>query len=248
MDKFTVIISCLFSLVLFCILFGVSFVGITGTQNIFIGNSIEIQNKLKESSLVITEFLKYGFIGLLNNDKAINNKIKELADILVDHDADIAKIRFKTDKISVQKGGGIILLGALKEAKRIKNEILHPCNSIDILLNSNKNFKAQTTDLWTSNCLSANKSQDRFAKYFTFSLNNRSNVKITVDSPVDSYLILLKGERITGEVIATDDDSNKNMNPMIQIILNNGLYTVEVTTSSKNKLGSFVFNLHITKQ
>ena len=88
---------------------------------------------------------------------------------------------------------------------------------------------------WTADCLSINRIENgvHYARYYTFTLERRATIDLTLESRTDPYLILL-GE--TGEVLAQDDDDDKGVfdltsrNSGIRIVLEAGDYIVEATT------------------
>ena len=97
---------------------------------------------------------------------------------------------------------------------------------------------------WTADCLSINRIENglHYARYYTFTLERRATIELTLESRTDPYLILL-GE--TGEVLAQDDDDDKGVfdltsrNSGIRIVLEAGDYIVEATTYAGTAAGDF---------
>ena len=88
---------------------------------------------------------------------------------------------------------------------------------------------------WTADCLSINRTENgvHYARYYSFTLDRRSQVDLTLESSTDPYLILLSE---TGEVLAQDDDDDEGVFDLtsrssgIRIVLEAGDYIVEATT------------------
>ena len=94
------------------------------------------------------------------------------------------------------------------------------------------------TDSWDTDCDSEHRS-NRYAKYFTFTLETSREVSIDLESSVDTYLFLLEGADQTGTVLEEDDDSGKGANSKIVRFLQAGTYTVEATTFVIETTGDF---------
>ena len=58
---------------------------------------------------------------------------------------------------------------------------------------------------WSSDCLSRNR-EDAYARYYTFSLIQRSDVSITLESETDPYIFLLSGSGTDAAYLAEYDD------------------------------------------
>ena len=98
---------------------------------------------------------------------------------------------------------------------------------------------------WESNCASTHRS-GRYAKYFTFTLPSSQEVTIDLQSATDTYLLLLDGDGQNGSVIASDDDGGDGYNSRITRTLSVGTYTVEATTYSSGRTGTF--NVSVTTE
>ena len=96
---------------------------------------------------------------------------------------------------------------------------------------------------WESDCASTHRS-GRYAKYFTFTLADAQEVTIDLQSTTDAYLFLLDGSGQDGSVLASDDDGGDGRNSRIVRTLSAGTYTVEATTYSSGRTGTF--NVSIT--
>ena len=97
---------------------------------------------------------------------------------------------------------------------------------------------------WTADCLSINRTENgvHYARYYSFTLDRRSQVDLTLESSTDPYLILLSE---TGEVLAQDDDDDKGVFDLtsrssgIRIVLEAGDYIVEATTCAGTAADDF---------
>ena len=97
---------------------------------------------------------------------------------------------------------------------------------------------------WSADCRSINRTENgvHYARYYSFTLDRRATIDLTLESRTDPYLILL-GE--TGEVFAQDDDDDHDIFDLsardsgIRIILDPGDYIVEVTTYAGAATGDF---------
>ena len=91
---------------------------------------------------------------------------------------------------------------------------------------------------WSSDCASANRS-GRYARFYSFSLDQQSDVQIDLVSSTDTYLFLLEGSGTEGTVMRRDDDSGDGLNSRISRSLPAGTYTIEATTFSTGATGAF---------
>ena len=95
---------------------------------------------------------------------------------------------------------------------------------------------------WESDCTATHRS-GRYAKYFTFTLAGSQEVTIDLQSSTDTYLYLLNGAGQDGSVIESDDDGGSGYNSRIVRTLPAGAYTVEATTYSSGRTGSFTVSV-----
>ena len=95
---------------------------------------------------------------------------------------------------------------------------------------------------WADNCQSQADGRG-YARYFTFTLAQQTDVTITLDSTTDPYLYLRSGGK-TGTVVAENDDHNGDLTKS-QIVrtLAAGSYTIEATTYSPALTGSFTLTI-----
>ena len=97
---------------------------------------------------------------------------------------------------------------------------------------------------WSSSCESTTLA-GRYARYYSFTLTEGSDVTITLESSTDPYLYLREGAAKSGTaahenddiVVGTDTDSR------IQATLVDGIYTIEATTYSAGETGSFTLTV-----
>ena len=97
-----------------------------------------------------------------------------------------------------------------------------------------------TTGAWAPGCQSS--VPDRgYARYYTFTLAQQSNVTIDLESSVDPFLYLRSGHTRSGTVLHENDDvaPGTNTNSRISESLAPGTYTIEATTYAANQAGAF---------
>ena len=97
---------------------------------------------------------------------------------------------------------------------------------------------------WSTDCTSSidapRSSGDRYARFYTFSLDAESDVTIDLSSDEDTYLYLRSGASTDGTVTHENDDrATDNYDSMIEERLDPGTYTVEATTYAAGVTGSF---------
>ena len=94
------------------------------------------------------------------------------------------------------------------------------------------------TGTWAAGCDSTNR-PGKYARYFTFTIAAQESVTIELVSRVDTYLFLLEGAGMDGDVIVYNDDSRDNelgrLNSRIVRSLAAGTYTAEATTYSSGR-------------
>ena len=84
----------------------------------------------------------------------------------------------------------------------------------------------------------------RFARFFTFSLDSQAQVRIDLESKVDTYLYLRQGlDQQSASVVAEDDDGGAGFDSRIATTLDAGDYTIEATTYSTRRSGPFTLNV-----
>ena len=102
-----------------------------------------------------------------------------------------------------------------------------------------------TPGTWTNDCPSTDKAGS-YARYYSFELTEQSDVTITVESDVDSYLYLRSGNARSGTALndhQQDDDAGGDRNAQIQETLAAGRYTIEATTYTAGETGSFTLTI-----
>ena len=98
---------------------------------------------------------------------------------------------------------------------------------------------------WSSECESEIR-EDRYSRYYTFTLAQNSLLSIDLASPtVDTYLRLMSGAGKSGGLIAFNDDGGEGSNSRIRRRLAPGAYTIEATTISAMTEGSFTIEISI---
>ena len=100
-----------------------------------------------------------------------------------------------------------------------------------------------TSGEWAAGCQSAVSGRG-FAKYYSFSLDQQSDVTIDLESSVDTYLYVRAGEAKSGTILHENDDVEiGNTNSRISETLGAGSYTIEATTFKPNVAGSFTLTV-----
>ena len=86
---------------------------------------------------------------------------------------------------------------------------------------------------------------DRYARFYTFTLDEAADVTITLESDQDTYLYLLDGHGRNGTVLYEEDDIEYpvNTNSMMSESLEAGDYTIEVTTYYAQTEGDFMLTI-----
>ena len=82
-----------------------------------------------------------------------------------------------------------------------------------------------------------------YARYFSFTVPQASEVTITLESEVDTYLYLRAGQDRSGEPLHENDDlESGDTNSRITTTLAAGTYTVEATTYDPRRTGDFTLS------
>ena len=84
-----------------------------------------------------------------------------------------------------------------------------------------------------------------YARYYTFTLAEGSEVTIDLESSVDTYLYLRSDNARSGATVegGEDDDSGEGFNSQIVLTLAEGIYTIEATTYAEGQTGSFTLTV-----
>ena len=102
-------------------------------------------------------------------------------------------------------------------------------------------FNTNVNNTWISSIASTHRN-GRYARYYTFTLTQSTNVTIDLTSTKDTYLFLLSGVNKNGSIVAQDDDGGSGYNSKITRTLAAGNYTIETTTYSTTT-GSFTLKV-----
>ena len=100
---------------------------------------------------------------------------------------------------------------------------------------------ATTEGSWTADCPSTNR-DNAYARFYTFTLTQQTEVTITLESATDPYLFLLSGTGADADYLTENDDidaPSRNFNSRITRTLNSGSYTIEATTYTPGLTGDF---------
>ena len=98
---------------------------------------------------------------------------------------------------------------------------------------------------WSPGCESEARTGSH-ARYYTFNLEQQSDVTITLErtsGSADTYLYLREGAGRTGTVIDSDDDSPDASRSEISRSLSGGDYTIEATTYNLGETGDFTLTI-----
>ena len=100
------------------------------------------------------------------------------------------------------------------------------------------------TGTWTDACDSTSR-EGRYARFYTFTLEQQSEVQIDLVSTQDPYLFLLQGTGTNGAEVASNDDivPNVELDSLISVTLAAGSYTIEATTYDVGETGAFTLTL-----
>ena len=105
---------------------------------------------------------------------------------------------------------------------------------------------SEVSHSWNDSCLSKKPAVygrgDRYARFYTFSLDVEKSLAITLSSDdADTFLYLLTGSGRDGEIVASNDDivTNVDLDSRIYANLNAGDYTIEATTFAAEETGEF---------
>ena len=82
-----------------------------------------------------------------------------------------------------------------------------------------------------------------YARYYSFTLTEETEVTIDLTSSVDTYLYLREGSATSGTALHDNDDiESGNTDSRIVATLSAGTYTIEATTYSEDTAGSFALS------
>ena len=102
---------------------------------------------------------------------------------------------------------------------------------------------------WDDTCLSDKAAKhgtgDRYARFYTFTLNEPADVTITLESDEDTYFYLLEGHGRSGTILYEEDDIvyGVNTNSRLSENLPAGDYTIETTTYYAQTEGDFTLTI-----
>ena len=107
-----------------------------------------------------------------------------------------------------------------------------------------------TSGSWAPGCQSQHTVTDQhpnvgYARYYTFTLGQQSQVTIDLESSVDTYLYLRAGNARSGTFLHENDDvvTGTDLNSRISESLAAGTYTIEATTYAADAAGTFTLTL-----
>ena len=134
----------------------------------------------------------------------------------------------------------ILLLGWVLVASRGAAEAQSEC--VETLA-----YDGSVSGSWTSACISSNRTElgVHYALHYTFSLNQQSDITVSLNSDTDTYLLLLRGSGTGGTKLHENDDIvyGVNLNSRISETLATGDYTIEATTYGAEATGSFTLTV-----
>ena len=103
---------------------------------------------------------------------------------------------------------------------------------------------------WDDTCLSEKNAPggagDRYARFYTFTLTEATDIVIDLSSEEDTYLYLLGGHGKSGNTLHSNDDiasGGVNLNSRLSVTLQPGGYTIEATTYSPATSGDFALTM-----
>ena len=96
---------------------------------------------------------------------------------------------------------------------------------------------------WDSDCESSQSGRG-YVRYYSFTLAERAEVTIGLESSVDTYLYLRQDSSTSGSALHQNDDiESGNTNSQIVATLSTGTYTIEATTYAEATAGSFTLSV-----
>ncbi len=100
------------------------------------------------------------------------------------------------------------------------------------------------TGQWSSECQSQAAGRG-FARYYTFTLGQQSQVTIDLESSLDTFLYLRRGELTSGTALGENNDVDPGVNTDSRIVatLSAGTYTIEATTHYPDQAGAFTLTV-----
>lgn len=104
--------------------------------------------------------------------------------------------------------------------------------------NDSVDLNSSVLGSWQSSCASASRS-GRYAKYISFTLLRSQSITVDLKSSTDTYMYLLNGLGKYGSRVDKNDDGGDGLNSRLSLTLEAGTYTIEATTYSSGKVGSF---------
>ena len=104
---------------------------------------------------------------------------------------------------------------------------------------------------WESGCESTVRTGSH-ARFYAFTLDALTNVAVTLESEVDTYLYIREGESTDGHIVHEDDDDDhsdfvlaSSTDSGISGSLGSGTYTIEATTHDAAQSGNFALKVTI---
>ena len=103
---------------------------------------------------------------------------------------------------------------------------------------------------WDDTCLSEKNAPGgagaRYARFYTFTLTEATEIVISLNSDEDTYLYVLEGHGKSGDTLHSNDDiagGGVNLNSRLSVTLQAGDYTIEATTYSPETSGAFTLTI-----
>ena len=96
---------------------------------------------------------------------------------------------------------------------------------------------------WATDCVSTGE-PNTYARFYSFTLGQQTDVQIDLTSSVDTVLNLREGAGAGGQIIESNDDVVEgHTNSQIPRTLDPGAYTVEATTYAQGRTGGFTVTI-----
>ena len=115
---------------------------------------------------------------------------------------------------------------------------------------SRSGLMAPSTGSWDDTCLSEKDAPGgagaRYARFYTFTLTEATDIVINLSSEEDTFLYLLEGRGKGGDTLHSNDDiagGGVNLNSRLSVTLQPGDYTIEATTYSPETSGAFTLTM-----
>jgi len=96
---------------------------------------------------------------------------------------------------------------------------------------------------WDDTCVSTNR-EGKYAKFYSFTLEEEQSIVIDLTSATDTYLLLLDSNQ-SGGIFTIDNNGGEGSNSQLLLRLGVGTYVLEATTYEASQIDDFNLSLQI---